>query len=120
MPLAMRTLMREHRVPAAVRFAVMEYRTLETFERGRTIFESLIASHPKRIDIWSVYVDQEVKAKNIDYAEGILERATSLSLSVKKMKALFKKYLSFQKEHGDSNGVQKVKDLARRYVESQQ
>ena len=26
-------------------------------ERGRTMFESLLSSYPRRVDLWSVYVD---------------------------------------------------------------
>ena len=31
-------------------------------ERGRTLFESLIATLPGRLDLWNVYLDQEVAA----------------------------------------------------------
>eukprot|EP00878_Enallax_costatus_P033765 GHUV01037320.1.p1 GENE.GHUV01037320.1~~GHUV01037320.1.p1 ORF type:complete len:162 (+),score=18.56 GHUV01037320.1:96-581(+) len=30
-------------------------------ERGRSIFESMLANYPKRIDIWNVYVDQVIR-----------------------------------------------------------
>lgn len=26
-------------------------------ERGKTMFESLLSTYPKRVDIWSVYID---------------------------------------------------------------
>ena len=34
-------------------------------ERGKTIFEGIIESHPKRWDIWSIYVDMEATQKDI-------------------------------------------------------
>ena len=29
-------------------------------ERGRNIFEGVLRSYPKRLDIWSQYLDQEI------------------------------------------------------------
>jgi rRNA biogenesis protein RRP5 len=41
------------------KFAQLEYKLGES-ERGRTIFEGIVDSHPKRLDLWSVYIDMEV------------------------------------------------------------
>lgn len=38
----------------------MEYR-YGNFERGRTMFEGIISNYPKKLDIWSVYIDMELK-----------------------------------------------------------
>lgn len=46
------------------KFAQMEYK-LGDAERGKTIFEGIIDSHPKRLDLWSVYVDMEVGQKDM-------------------------------------------------------
>lgn len=40
------------------KFAQLEYR-LGDPERGKTIFEGIIDSHPKRWDLWSIYIDME-------------------------------------------------------------
>ena len=42
------------------KFAQLEFRHGEP-ERGRTMFESLLSSYPKRVDLWSVYVDVVLK-----------------------------------------------------------
>ena len=34
-------------------------------ERGRTIFEGIVANYPKRLDIWSVYLDMELKTGDV-------------------------------------------------------
>lgn len=31
-----------------------------TAERGRSLFEGVLRNYPKRLDLWSVYLDQEV------------------------------------------------------------
>lgn len=38
------------------KFAQYEFRYGEP-ERGRTMFESLLSSYPRRVDLWSVYID---------------------------------------------------------------
>ena len=38
------------------KFAQYEFRYGEP-ERGRTMFESLLSSYPRRVDLWSIYVD---------------------------------------------------------------
>jgi hypothetical protein len=40
------------------KFAQLEYK-LGDPERGKTIFEGIVDSHPKRWDLWSVYMDME-------------------------------------------------------------
>ena len=42
----------------------MEYK-LGDPERGKTIFEGIVESHPKRNDLWSVYLDMEASQNNI-------------------------------------------------------
>lgn len=41
------------------------------------MFEGLMASYPKRLDLWNVYVDKEVKAGDIRAARNLLERLVS-------------------------------------------
>ena len=42
------------------KFAQYEFKHGEP-ERGRTMFDSLLSSYPKRVDLWSVYVDMVMK-----------------------------------------------------------
>lgn len=55
-------------VPADVKtiakFAQMEFRHGDP-ERGRTIFEGILDSHPKRVDLWYVYIDLETRLQNL-------------------------------------------------------
>jgi rRNA biogenesis protein RRP5 len=48
------------------RFAQMEYKLGEP-ERGRTIFEGIVNSHPKRLDFWLVYIDMEAVQRSLDH-----------------------------------------------------
>jgi hypothetical protein len=46
------------------RFAQLEYKYGDA-ERGKTLFEGIVDSHPKRWDMWSVYMDMEATQGNI-------------------------------------------------------
>lgn len=39
----------------------MEFKYAEA-ERGRTIFEGIMANYPKRADLWSIFLDMEIRA----------------------------------------------------------
>lgn len=58
--------------------------------RGRSIFEGILRNYPKRLDLWSVYIDQELKAGEQARIRSLFERATHLSLPPKKMRFLFR------------------------------
>ena len=42
------------------KFAQLEFKHGEP-ERGRTMFESLLSTYPKRVDLWAVYTDMAIK-----------------------------------------------------------
>ncbi|KAL2653093.1 hypothetical protein R1flu_021221 [Riccia fluitans] len=87
-------------------------------ERGRAIFEGIVRNYPKRLDLWNVYLDQEIRVGDVDVIRAVFERAVTLELQAKKMKSLFKRYLDFEKSQGDEGRVEYVKAKAMEYVES--
>lgn len=87
-------------------------------DRGRSMFEGILREYPKRTDLWSVYLDQEIRLGDVDMIRALFERAVSLSLPPKKMKFLFKKYLDYEKSLGDEERIESVKRKAMEYVES--
>lgn len=46
------------------KFAQLEFKHGDA-ERGKTIFEGIIDSYPKRLDLWTVYIDLEAKQGDI-------------------------------------------------------
>lgn len=50
-----------------VRFAQLENRYGDK-ERAQTLFEKVLSSYPKRVDVWSAYVDALVKSGDIPIA----------------------------------------------------
>jgi len=87
-------------------------------ERGRTIFEGILANHPKKIDLWSVYLDMEIKIGELDTIRHLFNRVINLKLSSKKMKYFLKKYMAFEKENGTPETVEFVRQKANEYVDS--
>ncbi|KAH6781199.1 RIBOSOMAL RNA PROCESSING 5 [Perilla frutescens var. hirtella] len=87
-------------------------------DRGRSLFENVLREYPKRTDLWSVYLDQEIRVGDADLIRALFERAISLSLPAKKMKFLFKKYLLYEKSIGDEERIESVKRKAMEYVDN--
>ncbi|KAJ3670185.1 hypothetical protein LUZ60_010509 [Juncus effusus] len=97
--------------------AILEFK-IGVAERGRSMFEGVLREYPKRTDLWSVYIDQEVRLGDCETIRALFERATCLSLPPKKMKFLFKKYLEYEKTQGDEERIEHVKSKALEFVES--
>ena len=36
-------------------------------ERGKTMFESVLRNYPKRVDVWSVYIDLLIKQEDFNH-----------------------------------------------------
>ena len=67
--------------------ALLEFKS-GSVERGRGIFEGVLRNYPKRLDLWSVYLDQEIKAGEQPRIRVLFERAAAMDLPPKKMKVL--------------------------------
>jgi len=84
------------------KMAVLEFKHGDA-ERGKTLFEGLVDRYPRRLDLWSVYIDQLAKADDIQGARldhlalplqsrltlairGIFDRVLSHKLTRKKAK----------------------------------
>ncbi|XP_056385651.1 protein RRP5 homolog isoform X2 [Hyla sarda] len=99
------------------KFAQLEFRMGDAV-RAKALFESTLSSYPKRTDLWSVYIDMMMKHASQKEVRDIFERVIHLSLAPKKIKFFFKRYLEYEKKHGNEKTVQTVKEKALNYVES--
>lgn len=106
------------------KFAQIEYE-YGSAERARTIFDSLLAKNPKRMDLIFVYVDKEIKHGDLAIARQIFENIVrpkshgqkTVKFNDKQMKSLFKKWYRMEDEHGDDESRMHVKVAAKEYVE---
>ncbi|KYQ47857.1 Protein RRP5 like protein, partial [Trachymyrmex zeteki] len=113
---ALQSLPASQHVNLLIRFANLENK-LGDKERAQTLFENVLSSYPKRVDVWSCYVDCLIKSKDIDLARKVLEQACVQTLPPRKMKILFMKFINFEEKYGTSEAVTRVRQMATDYVE---
>uniref|UniRef100_A0A0E0FR29 Protein RRP5 homolog n=1 Tax=Oryza nivara TaxID=4536 RepID=A0A0E0FR29_ORYNI len=114
---ALLSLPQSKRIKFLSQTAILEFKC-GVPEEGRSRFELILREYPKRTDLWSVYLDQEIRLGDTEIIRALFERVTCLSLPPKKMKFLFKKYLEYEKSQGDEERIEHVKQKALEYVQS--
>ncbi|KAF5221366.1 hypothetical protein ECC02_005608 [Trypanosoma cruzi] len=107
-----------------VRLAVHEYKS-GSVENGRALFEGLVVRMPKKSDVWSAYLDQEMallvrrdESAAVPLVRALLERAVATNFSAKVMQQFLTRFMSFERAYGSPADVEKVKTRARSYVEA--
>jgi len=117
---ALQTLPKRLHVDTITRFGRLEF-VDGSVERGRTVFEGIVSSYPKRSDLWHQYADREVAAGCINEARRLFARMSQQRFSSKRMKSLFKKWYDFEVTHGsDPVRLKRVASAAQAYVSAQQ
>ncbi|KAL6845670.1 hypothetical protein ACP4OV_024493 [Aristida adscensionis] len=116
---ALLTLPQRKRMKFLKQTAILEFKC-GVPEGGRSRFELILREYPKRTDIWSVYLDQEIRLGDTEVIRALFERATCLTLPAKKMMFLLKKYISFEESLGEDNRerVEYVKQKALEYAQT--
>ncbi|EER24499.1 S1 RNA binding domain containing protein [Coccidioides posadasii C735 delta SOWgp] len=135
LPRAMQSLPPHTHVELTSKFGQLEFRSLHgDVERGRTVFEGLLSSFPKRVDLWNILLDLEIKVGDVDQVRRLFERVLGIGRGVgadgskagmkklkdKQAKFFFKKWLTFEEKisNGDDKMVDEVKARAAEYVKS--
>ncbi|XP_016952467.1 protein RRP5 homolog [Drosophila biarmipes] len=114
---ALRGLPKQQHIHCIVAFAKI-YAKNDNNGMAQTLLDGVVTSYPKRIDIWSVYVDMLIKAGQIDSARNVLERAVLQKLKPTKMQVIYKKYLQLEENHGTEATAAKVKQQAEQWVKN--
>ncbi|KAM7009922.1 protein RRP5 homolog [Tautogolabrus adspersus] len=114
---ALKSLPSKESVDVIGKFAQLEFRYGDA-EKGRTMFDKVLTSYPKRTDLWSVFIDLTVKHGSQKDVRALFDRVIHLSVSVKKIKFFFKRYLEYEKKHGTPQSIQAVKEKAMEFVEA--
>ncbi|KAF4075156.1 hypothetical protein AMELA_G00231350 [Ameiurus melas] len=114
---ALQSLSNKEHVDLIVKFARLEFQ-YGNEERAKAMFEKVLSTYPKRTDVWSVFIDLMMKHSSQKDIRALFDRVVHLSVSVKKIKFFFKRYLDYEKKHGTPESIQVVKQKAMEYVES--
>ncbi|USW50057.1 Putative rRNA biogenesis protein Rrp5 [Septoria linicola] len=108
----------EHRLLTA-KFAALEFRSASgDAERGRTIFEGLLAEWPKWSSGWDMWVDIErsrissqedgdAKVEALEKTRALFERLAQQPMKKRRAKFVFKKWLEFENKEGKENVTSK-------------
>lgn len=64
---SLKALPKHEHVQTIVKFAQFEFKYGEP-ERGRTVLEGVLSNYPKRLDLWNIYLDMEIKTNDADVA----------------------------------------------------
>ena len=114
---ALQILERKQQIELIRKFASEEYK-YNNIEKGRTMYESIIHSYPKRTDIISTYLDLEIKhSKNKKNIRKTFDKLLAReNVKLKQIKFLFKRYLEFETEHGSEKDVDRVKEKAEEFA----
>ncbi|PYH44000.1 putative rRNA biogenesis protein RRP5 [Aspergillus saccharolyticus JOP 1030-1] len=135
LPRALQSLPSHTHVETTSKFAQIEFRSENgDVERGRTVFEGLLSSFPKRIDLWNILLDLEIKNGDAEQVRRLFERVlgirdnkkggpaveASKKVRPKQARFFFKKWLAFEEKLGNEKMVEEVKAKAADYIKSVQ
>ncbi|KAI4120878.1 MAG: hypothetical protein LQ338_006703 [Usnochroma carphineum] len=117
LPRALQSLPQHTHVDLTRSFALLEYSSPNgDAERGRTLFENLLSTFPKKLDLWTVYVDAEIKKGDTERIREVFGRVSKGKWKVKQMKFWFGKWAAWEESNGDKVGKERVERLAEEWV----
>lgn len=86
-------------------------------ERGRTVFEGLLATFPKRWDLWDMLVDLERSRGEKENVSKLYERMAGAKMKARRAKFVFKRWAEWEEKNGDKKSRERVEALAKEYAE---
>jgi len=111
---AMQSVPAQQHRELTTKFAALEFQSPNGDpERGRTIFEGLIAAFPKRGDVWDIWVDLE-KTKGGEAKEQVRDvyrRMSGVRMKRRRAMWVFKRWEEYEGQIGDRKGVERVRAL---------
>ncbi|KAG9236582.1 putative rRNA biogenesis protein rrp5 [Amylocarpus encephaloides] len=118
LPRAIQSLPPHTHLNLTLKFAALEFHAKTgSPERGRTMFEGLLSTFSKRLDIWNQLLDLEIQQGDEDIIRGVFERVTKTKgLKPKGAKAWFKRWSEWEEKNGDKKSQEKVKAKAEEWV----
>ncbi|KAL8735911.1 MAG: hypothetical protein Q9166_000473 [cf. Caloplaca sp. 2 TL-2023] len=118
LPRALQSLPQHTHLDLTIKFASLEFKSENgDSERGRTMFEGILSTFPKKLDIWLVFMNLEKNIGDKDRIRQLFERVTRLSgMKNKQMQFWFNEWDKWEKGHGDKRDQERVTKLAEEYV----
>ncbi|KAK7606945.1 hypothetical protein BKA81DRAFT_367534 [Phyllosticta paracitricarpa] len=115
----------QHARHLTAKFAALEFQSPHgDAERGRTVFEGLLSTYPKRWDLWDMFVDLEKslikQAKGQGAKENVsklYERMAGMKMKAKRARFVFRKWAEWEEKEGGKKSQERVRALAEEYAE---
>ena len=120
LPRATQALPAHQHLEITLKFAQLEFNDRGgNAERGRTLLEGLIATWPKRLDIWHILLNLEIRRDEKDRVRALFERIVSKGLKARKVDSFFKRWIEFEETqlaeaNGDPDAVKRVESVKAR------
>ncbi|KAM7202265.1 hypothetical protein V8F20_004432 [Naviculisporaceae sp. PSN 640] len=102
------------------KFAALEFRSPNgDRDQGRTLFESLLATYPKRFDLWNQLMDLETSVGKADpvVVRDLFERGSKVKgLKPKQAQTWFRRWAQWEEKNGDGKSRAKVSAKAQEWA----
>lgn len=102
------------------KFAALEFRSPNgDKEQGRTLFENLLATYPKKFDLWNQLIDLETSAADADKGviRDLFDRGSKVKgLKPRQAKAWFRRWAQWEEKNGDKKSREKVSAKAQEWA----
>jgi rRNA biogenesis protein RRP5 len=81
------------------------------------MFEGVLSTYPKRLDLWNQLVDLEMQQGDDGIIRALFERVLKTKgVKPKAAKVWFKRWSEWEDNHGDSKSQEKVRAKAKEWV----
>lgn len=104
------------------KFAALEFRSPNgDRDQGRTLFESLLATYPKRFDLWNQLMDLETSVGTADpvVVRDLFDRGSKVKgLKPKQAQTWFRRWAQWEEKNGDAKSRQKVSAKAQEWAKA--
>jgi rRNA biogenesis protein RRP5 len=102
------------------KFAALEFKSTNgDAERGRTIFEGLVATWPNKGDVWDVYLSLEMSQGSEENVRDLFERMSKVGKKKRAM-TVFKNWAEWEESKANKKGVERVKALQQQWKEARE
>ena len=101
-----------------LKYALMTSR-YELTDFAQTIFEKILSSYNKKLNVWFTYIDMMIKHGCIEITRSLFERLLIIKFPLKKVKNIIEKYIDFESKHGDVLNVAKIQKVAAQMLEKE-
>lgn len=102
------------------KFAALEFRSPNgDKEQGRTLFENLLATYPKKFDLWNQLIDLETSAADADKGviRDLFDRGSKVKgLKPRQAKAWFRRWAQWEEKNGDKKSRERVSAKAQEWA----